>query len=417
MPVPSRRAPALLWVWFASALLFVTAWTLVHRGPYRDSSIIDTPVYQSYGDQIVAGRIPYADFDLEYPPGALPVFALPSLGHDGPPEDGVRETYSTRFELEMLFCGFLLLGAAAFSLRAVDAGLLRSSVALGAIALAPLLLGPMILSRFDYWPAAVTGVTMALAVSGRRRWAAVALGAAIAIKVYPAALVPLLVLDAWRTRGRREAVVCAGLVVGTTLVLYVPFLFASPSGVWDSVHKQTGRPLQVETLGSALLIAGHHLFGLGVSVTNGFGSQNLSSRFSGIAAKLTTLAELGALVAVWIAFGRTKDDRREALLRYGAAAVVAFVAFGKVLSPQFMIWLVPLVALVGGRRGLLAGGLLAVALWLTLYWFPGRYWQFVDDLKPGLTTIVLLRDLLLVAVVGVLLRPVRRPRLEAPRTP
>jgi hypothetical protein len=416
MPVRSRGAPGLLWVWFASALLFVAAWTLIHHGPYRTSSIIDTPVYQGYGDQIVAGRIPYADFDLEYPPGALPVFALPSLGHSGPPEDGVRAEYTKRFELEMLFCGFLLLGAAAFSLRAVGAGIVRSGLALGAIALAPLLLGPMVLSRFDYWPAAVTGVTMALAVSGRRRWAAVALGAAIAIKVYPAALVPLLVVDAWRARGRREAVLCAGLVVGAALLLYVPFLFASPSGVWDSVHKQTGRPLQVETLGSALLIAAHHLFGLGVSVSNGFGSQNLASRFSGVVAKLTTLVELAALVTVWIAFGRTKDDRSEALLRYGAAAVVAFVAFGKVLSPQFMIWLVPLVALVGGRRGLVAGGLLALALWLTLYWFPGRYWAFVDELKPGLTTIVLLRDLLLVAVVAVLLRPVRRPEREALRT-
>ena len=78
-----------------------------------------------------------------------------------------------------------------------------------------------------------------------------------------------------------------------------------------------------------------------------------------------------------------------------------------------MIWLVPLVALVGGRRGLVAGGLLGLALWLTLYWFPGRYWKFVDDLKPGLTTIVLLRDLLLVAVVG---RPAAARQATATRS-
>jgi hypothetical protein len=93
---------------------------------------------------------------------------------------------------------------------------------------------------------------------------------------------------------------------------------------------------------------------------------------------------------------------------------VGFVAFGKVLSPQFMVWLVPLVALVAGRRGLLAGALLGIALWLTLYWFPGRYWEFVDNLRPGLTTIVLLRDLLLVAVFGVLVWPVRGRPSEAP---
>jgi uncharacterized membrane protein len=405
---------SLLALWFASALVFLGAWAQIHHGAYERSQIIDTPVYQSYGDLIVQGKLPYRDFGVEYPPGALPIFALPSLGHSGPAEDGVREDYRTRFELLMVFCGLLVLAATAFTLRAVGASFLRSALALGAIALAPLLLGSMVYSRFDYWPAAVTAVALALAASGRRRWAAVALGVAVAIKVYPAALVPLLLVEAWKRRGRGEALRCLALMAGAALLLYVPFLVASPSGVWESIHKQTGRPLQIETLGAALLIAGHHLFGLGVSVSNGFGSQNLASRFSGIAATLTTIAELAALLLVWVRYARSKDESADELLRYAAAAVVAFVAFGKVLSPQFMIWLVPLVALVAGRRGVLAGALLAFALWLTLYWFPGRYWAFVNELKPGLTTVVLLRDLLLVAVCAVLVWPT--PRRAATRS-
>jgi hypothetical protein len=182
------------------------------------------------------------------------------------------------------------------------------------------------------------------------------------------------------------------------------------------VHKQTGRPLQIETLGSALLVAASHLTGLKVAVSNGFGSQNLASRFSGIAATLTTVAELGTLLFVWWRYARSKDESVDELLRYAAAAIVAFVAFGKVLSPQFMVWLVPAVALVAGRRGLIAGGLLGGALWLTLYWFPGRYWNFVDHLGPRLGTVVLLRDLLLVAVVVALLAPFRA-RDAATRSP
>jgi hypothetical protein len=93
------------------------------------------------------------------------------------------------------------------------------------------------------------------------------------------------------------------------------------------------------------------------------------------------------------------------LLRYAAAAVFAFVAFGKVLSPQFMTWLVPLVVLVAGRRGLLASLLMGMALWYTLIEFPGRYWVFIFNMHPWLTSVVLARDVVLVMILLVLVWP------------
>ena len=36
------------------------------------------------GDLTVAGRLPYRDFQVDYPPGALPLFVLPSVGYGGP---------------------------------------------------------------------------------------------------------------------------------------------------------------------------------------------------------------------------------------------------------------------------------------------------------------------------------------------
>jgi hypothetical protein len=96
--------------------------------------------------------------------------------------------------------------------------------------------------------------------------------------------------------------------------------------------------------------------------------------------------------------------------------VCAFVAFGKVLSPQFLIWLIPVVPLVRGRRGLWSSALLLAALVLTQVWFPFRYFRLALDFESGLSWVLLARDLVLVALVLVLVWPShirRRPRVEA----
>src|ERR1043166_7328932 len=99
----------------------------------------------------------------------------------------------------------------------------------------------------------------------------------------------------------------------------------------------------------------------------------------------------------------------ERLIRYSAAAVVAFVAFDKVLSPQFMIWLLPLVPLVRGRRGLAASALLGLALLLTQLWFPIRYWDLALHFAAFPSWLVVARDLTLLALLAVLLVKEREP--------
>jgi hypothetical protein len=81
-----------------------------------------------------------------------------------------------------------------------------------------------------------------------------------------------------------------------------------------------------------------------------------------------------------------------------------------VLSPQFLIWLLPLVPLVGGSLGLAAGGVLAIALVTTQLWFPSRYWEMVA-LEPA-GWLVLVRDLLLLGLLAVLLVAMRPGRAE-----
>ena len=401
---PDRGAHAL--VAFAAVAAFLVAWALLHVGFYERAPISDLPVYERYGDRMERGDVPYRDFRVEYPPGALPTFLLPSLGSGG--DDGYRRI----FEALMAVCGAAMVLFVAATLAAVRARPPRAAAALAFVACAPLALGSVVLSRFDLLPAALTAAALASLVAERHRLGAAALGLAISAKIYPAVLLPLAVAWAWRRRGRREAVAAGAIAVGVVAAAYLPFLVVAPEGVLASVGRQLSRPLQIESLGSAVLIASHHAFGTGVEMKSSHGSQNIAGGAALWVGLAQSLVQVAAVGVVWAAFARDRAPTRERLLLAAAAALVAFVALGKVLSPQFLVWLIPVVPLVRGRRGLAASALLGAALVLTQLWFPYRYWDLALRFDEVASWLVLARDLVLVALLAVLVA--RWPRRTPP---
>ncbi|HEX3226819.1 MAG TPA: glycosyltransferase 87 family protein, partial [Gaiellaceae bacterium] len=340
---------------------------------------------------------------LEYPPAALPVFAAPSVfeGYD----------YRSVFQYLMLLCDMgLVVGVAAV------AGFWPGVAA----ALAPLALGSLVISRFDFWPAALAVWALAFLLRRRPYISAVFLGTAFAAKLWPAALAPLIVVWLARTADTRAAARWLAAAVATAAAWFLPFVVLSPGGVGHSFHAQLSRPLQIESLGGAILIAVHHATGSSLSVVNGFGSQNLSGTGVHAVELATTIAGLAALLAVWLLF-IAGAPTRERLLASCAAVVTALVAFDKVFSPQFMIWLIPFVLIVRGLRGAVAGTLLYVALILTQTWFPAHYWDLALNFAPTQSGEVLARNLFVVALFVVLAWPAlqhemlgeHRSRLEA----
>jgi hypothetical protein len=137
------------------------------------------------------------------------------------------------------------------------------------------------------------------------------------------------------------------------------------------------------------------------------GSQNVGGDLGVAAGIAATTVQLSVLVAAWLAFA-SGPMSRERLVRFAALVLVAFVALGKVLSPQFLIWLLPVVPLVAGRRGLAASALLGTALVLTQTWFPFRYWDYAREFDASVTWLVLGRDLVLVGLLAVLAWPRHR---------
>ncbi len=390
-----KREPA-LWpaVVVAALLLGVSFFVLGHW--LERGALSDVPVYQHYSDLIRAGQVPYRDFAVEYPPAALPAFVLPAY---------LRWSYSTSFAVLMGVCGAGCLAAAAVSLRAVGAGVLRGTGALLLIAVSPLALGSLFDTRFDLWPVLLALCALAAVLRERPLLAGALGGLAFAAKLWPAALAPIALVYLWRRGGGRAALAGAVAFATVAAACFVPFALLSPGGVRHSLTGQLDRPLQIESLGSAVLIASEHAGASASPTVTSHGSQTLAGHRARVAADVTTVLEILALLAVWTTFARRRRPTGEAVLVASAATVAVLVAFGKVLSPQFLIWLVPLVPLVRGRRGLIGSALLVAALGLTQTWFPGRYWTLALEHASPWSWYLLARDLALVALAVVLAWP------------
>jgi len=401
----SRPVDARAWATASllGGLLFAASWGLLHVGFWTHDQIVDTPVYQTYGDQIVAGRVPYRDFRPEYPPAALAVFALPSLAGES--------DYRTVFEWLMLACGLATVAGLVYALAAAGATPRRLYGAAILAGIAPLALGSVFLTRYDLWPAALVAGALAALVAHRSRLGLALLAVGTAAKLYPLALVPLALVWVARRRGGREALGALAVFGVVLAAIVVPFAVVAPDGLWESVERQTSRPLQLESLGASLLLAVDRVGLYSAHVVSTYGSQNLGGTAADLVAAVSTGLLAVAIAGVWVLFARGRDTAGRLFVAC-AAVVAAFVALGKVLSPQFLIWLLPLVPLAAGTAGLLAAALFLATLVLTQTWFPSRYWDLVA-LGPEVWLVVA-RNLALLGLLVVLLRALTR-RAAAPR--
>jgi hypothetical protein len=400
-----RRGEA--WVaGLAAAILLAVSFYVLQRW-LEQGQLSDVGGYQQYAELVRGGALPYRDFALEYPPAALPAFLVPSY---------MSWSYATSFAVLMGVCGAGCIALVATTLRSVGAGLARGGGALLLVGVSPLVLGSLFDTRFDLWPTLLALAAVATLVRERPLATGALLGLGFAAKLWPGALLPIAAVHLWRRRGSDAATWMTASFLAVAAACFVPFAVLAPHGLWESIRGQLDRPLQVESLGSAILMAAQHLGMRPLATVTTHGAQALSGRGAGLAADLSTALEIAAVVAAWVLYARRRDGEPEDVLVAAGATVAALVAFDKVLSPQYLIWLVPFVALVRGRRGIAAAVLLLTALGLTQAWFPWSYWQLALGHASPWSWYLLARDLALVALAAVLFPWLSRARGFAGRT-
>lgn len=354
----------------------------------------DLDVFYGYASRIAQGAVPYRDVRLEYPPGALAAIVPPAIGKPR------EHAYAVRFEVAMLVLFALTIGLLAR----------RRARAAGLVALAPLLLGEVVFKRFDILPALLTLAALLLAQRKRYAASAAVLGLGTAVKLYPVLLLPLLLIAA----GRRATPKVVGAFAAACALVFVPFLVLSPHGVLASIHDQVSRHLQIETPLASLALLAHTAVGLKIGVVSEAHTYGLGGTSGFLLAAATTLAFVGALALVWWrAPGLVRS--RDGLVLAWATTICVAVVLGRVLSPQYLIWLLPLVPLVEGRPGRRATLLLVVSLLLTNVWYPVHYLDVILHLDGGSIVLLVARNVALSTLLLTLLgAAARAPRGRLP---
>lgn len=357
--------------------------------------ISDIPTYEAAYRQMADGALPYRDFALEYPPLAAALFWFAGV---------LPVPYAMGFSFLMLVALVLTVIPVTLTARALGLGLARQVAAGGIVALSPLLLGGLLETRFDLVLAALIAWMLWAVVTDRMRAAWVILGVAVLVKLIPLAFIPVLALVHARRHGSRAAGrgVLTGLVV--VLIVAIPLAAVAPGGLWESISYHLDRPLQLESTGAAYLMALRLLAGIPLAVETSFGSQGLAGGAPGVMALLSTIALVVLIVAIALTVLRLLATRPpvadSAIFVAGIAATsLSLLVAGKVLSPQFLIWILPSVLLVRGRYGWTSTCTAVLALLLTQAYFPTRYWELVA-LQPVEMGILVARDAVLICLLA-----------------
>jgi hypothetical protein len=388
----------------AALLMQTAAWELliyafqIHHFGYGFMDISDIGGYHEFADRVTSGLHPYRDFAFEYPPLAEPLMALPrrlrALG-----------SYEWVFAGGMMVLGALAAMFVAATVARLWPGLRRPLVAGVACAAGVLAIGPIVANRFDV----AVALDMAIfAYCLARRWwwpAAAVLGLGFALKLTPAIFLPLVFLLAARMR---PILVAAAAFLGAAMAPFLPHLLRGGRGLLYVFNYHSERPVQLESLLASPYLVGRLLGSTSVAITNSHGSQGIVGPGTVMLARLSPWLMVACLAALYALLWRRRRHLRDHPADVSLvllAMVLILMCTSKVLSPQFLIWTIPFLALVsaggGGWRLGIGLGLLAVLV-LTHVGFPARYWDLVAFKRSPILLIVARNlGLLVVAILTV----------------
>lgn len=396
---------AVLWV----LLIGISLLTWLKR---FDTHVADLQLYYKSSLSLLQGQMPYLDFPLEYPPLALLPMVLPQLVNLG--QFGFSG-YVVFFLLENLLLTTLI---ALLLLRVVSHYQQRQHFwTLRAYILLACLSGPILLWRYDLFPAVLTLLALLFVLNGRPIIAGMWLGLGIAAKLYPIVLLPIFAAYYLASRNYRGLLRLLLGTIGATCLTLLPFALIAGSEILSFLRYHQLRGLQIESLPAGVVSLAHVLGLTKASVVHNYGAFHLESPLASSILKLLPFMSILSFLGVTaICLGSFRHEyamkgriTAKNLVTYTIAVLLTFITISKVFSPQYIVWLLPFVSLLRPRQLGLMLGIFA----LTMLIFPGTYDRLLE-MQASSVLVLNLRNLLVVVLLLWLL--IERPQASA-KTP
>jgi hypothetical protein len=368
---------------FLIGAAFLARYSKWMAGPHTNIDL-----YLSFANRTLGGEIPYRDFDVEYPIFALPLMIVPRLFAKG------LGGYLVAFSIEMALINALTVSMVGRKILR-DGGHLLGGLAWYTLFIA--LLCPLIFTRYDLAPTMLGFAAACLWSSGWHSWGGLAAGVGVLMKVFPGACVlPAVVREA--STIRRTHLRGTLSLVGITIVGLVTWMIVGGPGFFNSLKYHTSRGIEIGSIYSGLVIMLEKAAGSRPEILFNFGAYHLSGAWADRLTPLIFPIQMVSIATVILMYKRSNYADE---LRYAAASLLAFAIMGKVLSPQYLIWLIPFMASLGGRIGRLARPLFAASCFATSLIYP-VYFDALILLRDGPVVLLLIRNALMLSLLALL---------------
>ena len=382
----------------------------------------DVLLYFQKADALAGGALPYRDFAFEYPPLALVAMVVPYLA-GWPFGTPTFETYRWLFlAWESLLATALVVtvGRLAGILSPGSGDTARRDAANGAatrLVVLTIVAAPSLAWRFDLFPALLTAMAVLAALEGRAAVAGGAIGLGILAKLYPAILIPALAVPWLMARDARRTIRFAAGVGAALTVVIVPIVALVGDAAWNPLTYQTARGLQLESVGGGIVLLDALWQGTEAPLTFDFGAVHVAGAAArAVLAALPWLAVSGFGLLIALSAYRARSEPRTGrridggtIVTIAAASIVLLLTLNKVLSVQYVVWLVPFAALLPRGQFLLIA-LIAV---LSVGIHPLNYERLIAQEAP-LVLLLNVRNALLVALLAWLVATIARRNVARP---